>query len=226
MYPQALHRTRPITAQRTRFDQIMLSDMFILKMRPHCNLPLKTPITNRTMIRQRFRVCGKMFRQMILPEESLLTHSALVRFHTSVSHLVPPHIRPIRKFHITHIALEHFPVHPVRWWIIVLHLHAHLVLHTIVTVASIMDGIHVCGERNPVHSFEIATITSVIALARVVICVGGGHVVLFGVVVGGCAGAAVGGRLGDTAAAGIGLVVHGCVRHYHREQGSLKILVM
>lgn len=113
MYSQTLHGTSPITAQRTRLDQIMLSHMLVLEMCPHGDLSLETPITNRTMIRQRFGMCGEMLCQMIFSEEPLLTHSTLIWLHSSVAHLVTTHVGAVREFHVADVALEHLAVHSV-----------------------------------------------------------------------------------------------------------------
>lgn len=48
----------------------------------------------------------KVLGQMVLAKESFLAHAALVRLDAGVAHLVPPHIRTIRKFHIAHITFE------------------------------------------------------------------------------------------------------------------------
>lgn len=61
--------------------------MFILKMRPHGNLSLESAIAYWTVVRQCFRVGGKVFGQMILSEKSLLADTTLVRFDASVAHL-------------------------------------------------------------------------------------------------------------------------------------------
>jgi len=66
--------------------------MFILKMGSHGNLTLKSTVADGTMIRQSFRMCCKVFCQVVLAKKSLLADSALIRLNTCVAHFVAPHI--------------------------------------------------------------------------------------------------------------------------------------
>lgn len=92
VYPQGFHRTGPIAAQWTRLDQVVLTDVLVLEVSSHRDLPLETPIADRTVVRQCFGVRGKVFRQVVFSEEPLLADSTLVRLDTRVTHLVTPHV--------------------------------------------------------------------------------------------------------------------------------------
>lgn len=110
MNTKTFHRASSITAQRTGFNHVVLSDMLVLKMSSHGNLSLKSPITNWAMVRQSFGMGCKMFSKVIFPEEPFLANSTLVRLDSSVAHLVTPHISTIRKLHVANITFEHFAV--------------------------------------------------------------------------------------------------------------------
>lgn len=110
VYPEGLHRSRSVAAERAGFDEIVLTDVLVLEMCAHGYLSLETSIADRTMVGQCFGVCGKVLRQVVLAEESLLTDAAFVGLNAGVSHLVPTHVGAIGKLHIAHIAFEEFPV--------------------------------------------------------------------------------------------------------------------
>lgn len=86
----------------------MLAHVLVLEMGSHRDLPLKAAIADRTVVGQRFGVRGKVFGQMVLAEEPLLAHTALVRLHASVAHFVAPHVGAIGELHVAHIALKQF----------------------------------------------------------------------------------------------------------------------
>jgi hypothetical protein len=87
MQPKAFHSCRTIIAQWTRLDHIVLTDMLVLKMSAHRDLPLETSIAYRAMIRQGFRMRREVLGEMVLPKKSLLTYSTFVWFHACMSHL-------------------------------------------------------------------------------------------------------------------------------------------
>lgn len=62
------------------------------------------------MVRQAFSMCSEMFREVIFPEESLLTYATLIRLYTCVAHFVTTHISAIGEFHVAYITLEQLPV--------------------------------------------------------------------------------------------------------------------
>lgn len=95
-------------------------------MRPHRDLPLETPVADRTVVRQRFRVRCEMLGQMVLPEKPLLTHPTLVRLDAGMSHLVATHVRPVRELHVAHVALEQLAMDAVRRRIVVFDFDFHL----------------------------------------------------------------------------------------------------
>lgn len=110
MHSQRFHGAGAIAAQRTRLDQVMLADMFILEMGSHGDLSLKSSIADRTVVRQCFCVRRKVLSQVILPKEPFLTHTALVGLDTCVTHFVSSHIRAVRELHVTDVALKQFAV--------------------------------------------------------------------------------------------------------------------
>lgn len=152
-------------------------------MRPHGDLPLKAPVAYRTVVRQCFRVCGKVFGKVILPEEPLLTDPALVRLNARVPHLVPPHVGAVRELHVTHVALEQLPVDPVRRRVVVFHLHFGF-------LGGIVYFTNVSFEGGFADRFEVATVATEAAVAGgIVVGVAARHpfdVVLFGFLVLGC----------------------------------------
>lgn len=52
--PETLHCSGSVIAERTRLDHIVLSDVFVLEMSSHSDLPLKSPVAYGTVIRQSF----------------------------------------------------------------------------------------------------------------------------------------------------------------------------
>lgn len=88
----------------------MLSNVLVLEMCAHGYLSLETSIADRTMVGQCFGVSGKVLRQVVLAEKSLLTDATFVGFYSGVAHLVPTHVSAIGELHIAHIAFEQFPV--------------------------------------------------------------------------------------------------------------------
>lgn len=86
--------------------------MFVLEVRAHGNLALKSSIAYWAMIRQAFGVCCEMFCQVIFPEESFLANAALVGLDASMAHFVAAHVSAVRELHIAYVALEQFPVRP------------------------------------------------------------------------------------------------------------------
>lgn len=70
----------------------MLADVLVLEVSAHCDLPLEAAVANRAVVRQRLRVRGEMLGEMILAEESLLTHTTLIRLDTCVSHFMAAHV--------------------------------------------------------------------------------------------------------------------------------------
>lgn len=86
--------------------------MLVLEVSTHGDLPLEPTVANRAMVRQAFSMRSEVFSQMILAEESLLTHATLVRFNPCVPHFVTAHVRAVRKLHVADIALEELPVRP------------------------------------------------------------------------------------------------------------------
>jgi hypothetical protein len=63
--------------------------MLVLEVCPHCNLPLEASVADWAVERKGLGVCGEMLGKVVLTEEPLLTDSTLVRFHSSMPHLVP-----------------------------------------------------------------------------------------------------------------------------------------
>lgn len=141
----------------------MLTNVLILKMRPHSNLPLKATIAYRTVVGQCFSMRGEMFGKVILPEESFLTNAALVGFDASVPHLVSPHVGSIRELHVANITLEQFSMHPIGRWIVVFRLHLRLLRRRMVHL------VDVGGQRALVKGFKVAAVAPVTAVSRVVI---------------------------------------------------------
>lgn len=112
MNPKALHGRCAVAAQRASFDEVVLSNVFVLEVGSHRDLALETSITNWAMVRQALGVCGKVFGQMVFSEEPFLAHPALVGFDAGVSHLVAPHVGAVRKLHVTDVAFEQLSVRP------------------------------------------------------------------------------------------------------------------
>lgn len=108
MYSKTLHGRGAVTTQRASFDEVVLSDVFVLEMSTHGNLTLESSIAYWAMIRQAFSVGCKMFGQMIFPEESFLTNATFVRFDPCMPHFMSTHVSSIWKLHIAHIAFEYF----------------------------------------------------------------------------------------------------------------------
>lgn len=71
VHSQRLHRARSVAAQGTRFDEIMLSDVFVLEVCSHRDLSLKPAVANRAVVWQGLCMRCEMFGQVILPEESV-----------------------------------------------------------------------------------------------------------------------------------------------------------
>jgi hypothetical protein len=78
----------------------VLTNVFVLEMRAHRNLPLEAAIANRTVIRQRLCVRREVLSQVVLAEESLLTDATFVRLHACVPLFVSTHVGAIRKLHL------------------------------------------------------------------------------------------------------------------------------
>lgn len=78
----------------------MLAHVLVLEVSTHRNLPLKATIADWTVIGKGLGVSGEVLGQVILAEESLLTHPTFVRLDSGVSLLVPAHVGAIRKFHL------------------------------------------------------------------------------------------------------------------------------
>lgn len=87
MQPEAFHSRRTIVTKRTRLDHIVLAHVLVLKMSTHCNLSLETSVTYWAMVWQSFRMRREVFCKMVLPKESLLAYSTLIRFYTCMPHL-------------------------------------------------------------------------------------------------------------------------------------------
>lgn len=110
MDSKALHGGRTVAAEGASLDEVMLTDVFVLEVGAHRDLALETAVTYRAMVRQALRVCGEVFSEMILPEESFLADAAFVRFDTGVAHFVAAHVRAVGELHVAHVAFEEFPV--------------------------------------------------------------------------------------------------------------------
>lgn len=95
MDSQALHRGGTVATQGASFDKVVLTNVFVLEVRPHGYLALESSVAYRAMVRQAFSVCREVFSEMILSEEPFLADAALVRLHAGVPHLMAPHVRAI-----------------------------------------------------------------------------------------------------------------------------------
>lgn len=112
MNPQAFHGRSTITTQGASFNEVMLSNVFVLEMRAHGNLALKSSVADWAMIRQALCVGCEMFCQVIFSKESFLANTTFVRFDSSMPHFMPAHIGAIRELHVAHVALEQLSVRP------------------------------------------------------------------------------------------------------------------
>lgn len=110
MYSETFHGRRTVAAEGASFNEVMLSDVFVLEVRAHSNLALEPPITYWAMIRQTLGMCCEMFGQVVLPKEPFLADAALVGFDTSVPHLMSTHVGAIRELHIANVTFEQLSV--------------------------------------------------------------------------------------------------------------------
>lgn len=95
MNPKTLHSGSTVAAEGASFDEVMLSNVFVLEVGAHRNLTLKPSVAYWAMIRQALGVRREMFCQVIFSEKPLLAYAAFVRLHSCMPHLVPAHIRAI-----------------------------------------------------------------------------------------------------------------------------------
>ena len=75
-------------------------------MGPHCNLPLKPLVADRTMEGQLLIMSRHVLGQVVFPEEPLLTNPALKRLHPGMPHPVSPHVCSVRELHVADVALK------------------------------------------------------------------------------------------------------------------------
>lgn len=95
MNPEALHGGSAITTQGASFNEVVLSDVFVLEVRTHGNLALESSVAYWAMIRQALGVSCEMFCQVIFPEESFLADATFVRLYSSVPHFMSTHVGAI-----------------------------------------------------------------------------------------------------------------------------------
>lgn len=93
--PETLHGGSAITTQGASFNEVMLSNVFILEVRAHGNLALESSVADWAMIRQALGVSCEMFCQMIFPEESFLANATFIRLYSSMPHFVSAHVGAI-----------------------------------------------------------------------------------------------------------------------------------
>lgn len=138
--------------------------MFVLEMRPHCDLSLETAVTYWAVIRQRFRMRCKMLGKVVFTEKSLLTNSAFIGFDARMAHFVPAHVGPVGKLHVAHITFEHLPVHPAIRRIVILDFNLVFCRHRGLTSRQ------VCCQRGLVRRFKsITSIASQHTFTRIII---------------------------------------------------------